>query len=233
MKEENEKIVIVKTNAINPKTKSKDSTNQKGNNINGNYGRIYVQDGGKKNLIYSEFDVPESSDKAKLRGEENNTKTYNKINPNSRYIKNSDKTVINKNKGRTEGKNKTPQLRRKSIDRGGDYKNIKVTHIINTSKNIDFHIIEPLEKITEEKKKKFKTIINKSNLNGKNGKVIVICSCSCDNIKIKPKEKKEKVVKTQIISKRENPHLKRKDVNKTNNKGKNSMVFQKQRYNKI
>ncbi len=218
MKKENESVVIVKAKSFHPKNKIKDSDNQdskiveiKGNNENGNYGRIYVKEGGKKNLVYSEFDVPESLDKNKLRGEENN----NKIHSSARNINKNDKTSLNKNKGRIEDKKIAMKLKTKSIERGGDYNNIQVTHIINTTMDIDFHIIDPLEKVTEEITRKYRKIINKSNRNGKNGKVKVTCSCSCDNIKIEPKVKKEKIVKTQIVSHRENPHLKKIIVKNT------------------
>ena len=229
MKKENEPIVIVKAKGINPKEKTRDNKNQnskmteiQGKNINGNYGRIYVQEGGKKNLVYSEFDAPKTSNKIKLRGEENNSKTYTKINSNT----------MKKNKERQEGKNRSSQLRRKSIDRGGDYKNIQVTHIINSAMDIDFHIIDPLEVVTDEKKKAYRKFLNKSNRNGKNGKVKVTCSCSCDNIKIIPKEKKKDIVKTEVLSHRENPHLKRVNKEKIDNKVNKTMVGTSQRYNR-
>ena len=230
-----EKVVIVKAKAINPRDKKnkdqdktlenqresfnmKDSTRPNSKitklqdkNVNGNYGRIYIQEGQKKNLVYSEFDVPASSNKNRLRGEENNTKKYNKIN--------AQKTKLNKRSSNSVDKN---GLRRKSIERGDNYKNIQVTHIIDSSQDIDFHITYPLIVVTEENKKKYRGNLTKNNRNGKNGKVKVICTCSCDNIKIKPKEKKKNEGKTQVVTHRENPHLKRVNVNVNSNKNKNN-----------
>lgn len=232
-----EKVVIVKAKAINPRDKKnkdqdktgetqkesfnmKDSTNQNSKitkiqdkNVNGNYGRIYIQEGQKKNLVYSEFDVPESSNKSKLRGDENNTKKYNKVNP--------PKTKSNKRAASSVDKN---SLRRKSIERGDNYKNIQITHIIDSTQDIDFHITDPLVAVTEENKKKYRGNLTKNNRNGKDGKVKVVYTCSCDNVKIKPKEKKKNEGKIQVVTHRENPHLKRVNPNVNVNKNKNNSI---------
>ena len=244
-------IIIVKAKAINPKDKNnrsssnkskdniresfnmKDSTNQnpkitkiQENNINGNYGRIYIQEGQNKNLVYSEFSVPDSSNTDILRGDHNkNTKVNNKMNnqyqnnANKRYPNSLDKNNVNRNRGRDYKKNSS-NLRRKSIDRGGNYKNIQVTHIIDSAQEIDFHITDPLVDVTEENKKKYRVKLNNYNRNGKNGKVKVVYTCSCDNVKIAPKKKKKNIGKTEVISHRENPQLKLINNYKINNTGK-------------
>ena len=229
-----EKVVIVKAKAINPRDKRnkdqdktpenqresfnmKDSTNPNSKitkiqdkNVNGNYGRIYIQEGQKKNLVYSEFDVPESSNKNRLRGEENNTKKYNKVNaPTTKSNKRASNSVDKKN------------IRRKSIERGDKIKNILITHIIDSTQDIDFNITDPLVAITEENKKKYRGNLTKTNRNGKNGKVKVVCTSSCDNVKIRPKEKKKNEGKIQVLTHRENPHLKRVNVNGNVNANKN------------
>lgn len=231
-----EKVVIVKAKAINPRDKKnkdqdktrenqresfnmKDSTSPNSKitkiqdkNVNGNYGRIYIQEGQKKNLVYSEFDVPESSNRNKLRGDENNTKKYNKVN--------APKTNPNKRAPNSVDKK---SLRRKSIERGDKIKNIQITHIIDSAQDIDFNITDPLVVVTEENKKKYRGHLTKNNRNGKNGKVKVVCTCSCDNVKIRPKEKKKMEGKTQVVTHRENPHLKRVNVNSNNNNNKNKI----------
>ena len=250
---ENEPITIIKKE---PKTiKSKNNKNKKGeeqkeffdlkgenskvtklqeNNNNGNYSRIYIQEGQKKTLIYKEKeDVPHKTDLTTLR--DDNTKKYNKVNANknnnSRYSNSLDRNAINKNAKRKENTNKETHLKRKSVDRGGNYKNIKVTHIINSTLDIDFHIIDPLDVSTDESRKKLKVNINKNNRNGKNGKVKVAYMSSCDDIKIPPKEKKKNMGKIQVISHRENPNLKKTNKNKNNNASTSSMTS-KQRYSK-
>ena len=254
MKEE--KISIVKAKAINPKNKKneekKESFNMRDNteknsrirklqenNINGNYGRIYIQEGQKKNLVYQEYDVPRSSNTNILRDKDKPATKYNKLIPpktasNSRYSNTLDKNSINKNKaGRNEDK-KASHIKRKSIDRGGNYKNIQVTHIIDSTLDIDFHITDPLAVITEDNKNQYRMNLNKNNRNGKNGKVKVTYTCSCDNVKIKPKEKKKNVGKVEIVTHRENPQLKRVNVNKVNTKatpGNSYSIKSKRKYN--
>ena len=197
-------------------------------NINGNYGRIYIQENQKNDPIYSRKYERPSIDNNKLRGNQNNTKVYNKINdynPNDknrkRYANSVDKNIINKNRGQE----KSSHLRRKSFDRGGDYNNIQITHIIYSSRDIDFHIIDPLVIITEENKKKYRRSIDKTNKNGKDGKVKVTYSSSCDNIKINPKEKKNNIKSEVVYHRRENPHLQNINNNniKINNKVNNKI----------
>ena len=240
--EEEERIHIIKNEATKPKiNKAKKQTesfsmknntsqnskinNIQDNNINGNYGRIFIQEGQKKNLVYSEYDVPITSNtnqSNQLRDNKNAIK-YNKyvkvgtnINTSNKiYSKKIDRNTENKIKGGRKGERKSSNLKRKSIERGGDYNNIQITHIIDSANNIDFHIIDPLVVVTEENKKKYRNTLNSSNRNGKNGKIKVVCSCSCEKIKIIPKKKKENIGVTQAITHRENPHLKRINANKT------------------
>ena len=191
----------MKDNSVNKKV-----TKIQEKNINGNYGRIYVQEKEKNKPNYSPYN-----------NNQNNIKPYNKVKnsqkENKRYANSVDKNAIKNNKKKEEEKNN--RLRRKSIDRGGDYNNIQVTHIIYSSRDIDFHITDPLVISNEETRKKYRGSVDKNNRNGKNGSVKVTCTSSCDNIKIIPKEKKKNAPKIEILSHRENPHLK-----KNNNQGK-------------
>ena len=74
--------------------------------------------------------------------------------------------------------------KRKTINRGKPIENVQITHIIYSSRPLDFHITEDLNtdnlnsqpiNISEEKRKNLQ----------KGGKIEV--TCSCDNIDIKPK----------------------------------------------
>ena len=61
-------------------------------------------------------------------------------------------------------------LRQKCIHRGGDYKNMQVTHILySIDDNFKFHVIDPLMTFTEEGCKKYMKKIDKNNRNGRNG----------------------------------------------------------------
>jgi hypothetical protein len=230
---ENDQITITKTKVktIHPKNNPNKKEEEKTESVS----KIYIQEGQKKVLVYKEKEeIPHGGgDSTVLR--DDNTKKYNKVNANknnnSRYSNSLDRNAINKNAKRKENTNKETHLKRKSVDRGGNYKNIKVTHIINSTLDIDFHIIDPLDVSTDESRKKLKVNINKNNRNGKNGKVKVAYMSSCDDIKIPPKEKKKNIGKIQVISHRENPNLKKTNKNKNNNAGTSS-VMSKQRYSK-
>ena len=229
---ENDQITITKTKVktIQPKNNPKTGEEQ-----TESVSKIYIQEGQKKVLVYKEKEeIPHrGGDSTVLR--DDNTKKYNKVNANknnnSRYSNSLDRNATNKNAKRKENTNKETHLKRKSVDRGGNYKNIKVTHIINSTLDIDFHIIDPLDVSTDESRKKLKVNINKNNRNGKNGKVKVAYMSSCDDIKIPLKEKKKNMGKIQVISHRENPNLKKTNKNKNNNAGTSS-VTSKQRYSK-
>ena len=242
-------VVKIKAKLINPKTNpEKESTNKneennresfnikrpsnantkltkiQEKNINGNYGRIYIQEDQKNKPIYTKKYEKRPVDENKLRGNQNNPKIYQKVNndnlksyKNKRYANSVDKNSINKKK---EEEEKASHLRRKSIDRGGDYNNIQVTHVIYSTRDIDFHIIDPLVVLTEENKKKYRGSVDKYNKNGKNRNVIVTTRCSCDNIKIVPKEKKKNIGKTEVVTHRENKHLEKINNNNNNNNNK-------------
>ena len=247
---EDEPIIIAKTKVklINPKKQKKEEeqkesfnmnnqnskiTKLQEDNINGNYSRIYIQEGPKKKLIYEvKEELP--PDKNDTRLKDYNIKNYSKENENNRrgrYTNGLQNNEIKKNTKRKEDKNKNNHLRRKSIDRGGNYKNVQVTHIIDSALDIDFHIIDPLDISTDESRNKFKVKINKSNRNGKNGNVRVKKMSSCDNIKIRPKEKKKNIGKIEHVVHRENPHLKKINIKNVNNMKSSSMISN-QRYNK-
>ena len=113
---------------------------------------------------------------------------------------------MNKYRDQRGNDNKSSHLRRKSFDRGGDYNNIMITHIIYSSReDIDFHIIDPLMITTEESRRKYKGSLDKNNRNGKNGNVKVDFRSSCDNIKIIPKTKKRNIGKTEVVPHRIQP----------------------------
>ena len=265
---------IVKAKSINPKVNSSQNNVNRNNreqresfkmgnmsnnskvtkiqdkNINGNYGRIYIQDsqnnrGGyipndsRTNNIYSKKYTQDNSNNSGLRSNRNqsqqnynynnnNKNTYaysrtnnynynynqnqnnnrynNNNNNNNRYANSVDRNNMNKYRDQRGNDNKSSHLRRKSFDRGGDYNNIMITHIIYSSReDIDFHIIDPLMITTEESRRKYKGSLDKNNRNGKNGNVKVDFRSSCDNIKIIPKTKKRNIGKTEVVPHRIQP----------------------------
>ena len=180
-------------------------------NINGNYGRISIQesssnrDGFIPNLNLNSENNKISPVKQKETKKTIITKNNSQINDNKR--KNYSISVDNKY---TKEKNKNPKnknLRSKSIVRGGNYKNILVTHTIYTSSDIGFHIIDPLIVTTNETRKKFMIKIDEKNRNGRNGKVRVTTTCSCDKIKLKPKDKLKLIGETKVVAHRKNGSL--------------------------
>ena len=182
-------------------------------NINGNYGRIYIKES-SSNREGDRFDSNTDKPNDKPKQERGNKKIIvlqNNIKSNNNNTSNNNRkrviSVDNKYERKNEEerkKQKKYNLRRKSIDRGGDYKNIQVTHIIYSTKDINFHIIDPLMTYTEEMRKKQMNKIDAKYRNGINGKVKVTYNSSCDKIKIKPKEKENLKGKTMIISHRQN-----------------------------
>ena len=249
---EDEQIIISKTKVklTNPKNpqnikdeEQKESSNMNDpnskttklqeDNINGNYSRIYIQEGQKKSLVYEEKEeVPPEKKETILK--DASSKEYNKVNEkthNTRYSTGLYKNKNNKNTKLKDGKNNEYRLKRQSLDRGGDYKNVRVTHIIDSTRDIDFHIIEPLDVSTEESRNRFKIKLNKKNRNGKNGNVKVNFKSSCDNIKITSKEKKKIIGKIEHVPHRENPQLKKINAKKVNKTGSSSMTSNK-RYSK-
>ena len=216
--EENRESFKIKS-PPNPKV-----TNQE-KNINDNYRGIYNQKGQRKNPNY----VKDQETELKYQGFQNNnsskTNIYNnKLNNDYDNNKYSDHIDINElifGKDQEYGKSKNNNLIRKSIDRG-ENKNIKITHIIYTSMETDFNIIEPLEVTTEESRRKYKGSIDKKNRNGKNGSVRVTYSCSCKNVKILPKNKNKNPGTSEVVAHRDNPHLKGYDNNINNIKTSNN-----------
>ena len=163
-------------------------------NINGNYGRIIIQENNKESSP--------SQREEKIITIDDNNKT--KIN-NRRYKNNSIDNKYTIKKDDNNKNNKKSNLRRKSIDRGGDYKNVQVTHIIySINDELNFHIIDPLMISTDEGRQKLKKKIDKNNRNGRNGGVKVSYNSSCDKVKIAPSNKKNLIGKTQVVTHRQN-----------------------------
>jgi hypothetical protein len=180
-------------------------------NINGNYGRIYIKES-SSNREGDRFDSNtdklndkpiQERGKKKIIVLQNNNNKNNNTNNNRKRVISVDNKYEKKNEEERK-KQKKHNLRRKSIDRGGDYKNIQVTHIIYSTKDINFHIIDPLMAYTEEMRKKQMNKIDEKYRNGRNGKVKVTYNSSCDKIRVKPKEKENLKGKTMIISHRQN-----------------------------
>ena len=168
-------------------------------NINGNYGRIIIQENNKES---SPSQREEKIIIKKIITIDDNNKT--KIN-NRRYKNNSIDNKYTIKKDDNNKKNKKSNLRRKSIDRGGDYKNVQVTHIIySINDELNFHIIDPLMISTDEGRQKLKKKIDKNNRNGRNDGVKVSYNCSCDKVKIAPSNKKNLIGKTQVVTHRQN-----------------------------
>lgn len=212
-------------------------------NINGNYGKIYIQESSSNrnrdnfnsnNDKPTDKKVPEREIKkivitsSSTNKNENKNKGKRVISVDNRYTRKNDDE---KNIG------KKYNLRRKSIDRGGDYKNIQVTHIIYSNKALDFHIIDPLMIYTEEMRKKYMNKIDNKNRNGRNGKVKVTYNSSCENIRRKPKEKLNLNGSTIVVSHRPNKKTEniKIDIRKTNKErkegkeGKDSIITMKVR----
>ena len=211
-------------------TKNKKILKVQKENINGNYGRIIIQES-SSNREVDKFDSNNDKSKAKPAQGKENKKIIVEEKNNNKTDNNKRKRVISvdnkyERKNEEDRKNtKKYNLRRKSIDRGGDFKNIQVTHIIYSTKDINFHIIDPLMSYTEEMRKKYMNKVDAKYRNGRNGKVKVSYNSSCDNIRIKPKDKAKLNGKTIIVSHRQNikneNNLKdSKNINKERKEGK-------------
>ena len=94
------------------------------------------------------------------------------------------------NKDNTEKK-----LRRKTIDRGGKYKNIQSRYIIYSKKDIEFHIIEPMN-VSVDKPLIYNK--NRTKIKEPKGKVKVTYKSSCDKVKIRNKNNNLNKGKTVI-----------------------------------
>ena len=177
-------------------------------NINGNYGRIYIKES-SSNREGDKFDSNTDKTKDKPKQERETKKIIisqnnnNKSNNNRKRVISVDNKYERKNEEERKNQKKY-NLRRKSIDRGGDYKNIQVTHIIYSTKDINFHIIDPLMAYTEEMRKKYMNKVDAKYKDGRNGKVKVTYNSSCENIRVRPKEKENLKGKTIIVSHRQN-----------------------------
>ena len=193
-------------------------------NINGNYGRIYIQES-SSNRDGNKFNTNSDKTKEKPVQQREVKKTIITINSNKKTDNNKRPKPISIDnkyvKKKVEEKNnnipKKYNLRRKSVGRGGDYKNILITHIIYSPEDLDFHIIDPLMIPTEQENKKYKTSIDDKNRNGKNGEVKVSYHYSCG--KIKPKEKSKLNGKTIVAKRRYNAStVKVNNISKKENK---------------
>ena len=190
--------------------------------INGNYGRIFVQESSSNRDGFKSNSNLNSENNKNRPVQQKETKkiiiTQNNSQINNNKRKNYSISVDNKY---TKEKNKNPKnknLRSKSIVRGGDYKNILVTHTIYASTDIDFHIIDPLMVTTNETRKKYMSKIDEKNRNGRNGKVRVTTTCSCDKIKLKPKDKLKLNGETKVIEHRKNGSVVKISVKNNDNK---------------
>jgi len=125
-------------------------------------------------------------------GTQNNTKNHNQKNQPSR-IQGSQSYSGNRNIPRRpevssshyQARAKSPApgtIKRKTIVRGSPIENIQITHIIYSSRPLEFHIIEDLNTENLNKDPIQITENDRNNLQ-KSGKVEV--TCSCDNIEIK------------------------------------------------
>ena len=191
-------------------------------NINENYGRIFVQESSSNRDGFKSNSNLNSENNKNRPVQQRETKkiiiTQNNSQINNNKRKNYSISVDNKY---TKEKNKNPKnknLRSKSIVRGGDYKNILVTHTIYASTDIDFHIIDPLMVTTNETRKKYMSKIDEKNRNGRNGKVRVTTTCSCDKIKLKPKDKLKLNGETKVIEHRKNGSVVKISVKNNDNK---------------
>ena len=113
----------------------------------------------------------------------------------SRTIVITQRNNIHKERRREDNKGEI-RLRRQTVDRGGKYNNIQVTHIIYSKKNIDFHIVEPTQ-ITDFKPKYSSnigtTFFSRQNSTGK-----ITHKSSVDGMQLTPKVKKPNVGKTTV-----------------------------------
>ena len=114
------------------------------------------------------------------------------------------------NKDNTEKK-----LRRKTIDRGGKYKNIQSRYIIYSKKDIEFHIIEPMN-VSVDKPLIYNK--NRTKIKEPKGKVKVTYKSSCDKVKIRNKNNNLNKGKTVIYY--HCAEINQKDMEKNKNKFK-------------
>ena len=113
------------------------------------------------------------------------------------------------------------KLRTRSVDRGGKYNNIQVTHIIYSKKNIDFHILEPTE-ITNLKPK-YISNLGSTYLSQQDstGKIKVSWKSSVDGKKFPTNIKKPNIGKTTIYY-----HCLELEQKKDSKKGNKKGIYQ-------
>ena len=220
-------------------------------NINGNYGRIYIQESSSnRDGFKSNSNLNSDNNKSRPVQQKETKKTIITLNTNKNQTTNNKKknysiSVDNKYEKKANEKPKNKNLRSKSIVRGGDYKNILITHYIYSSSDIPFHIIDPLKETTDEIRRKYMIKINDKNRNGRNGKVRVTYNCSCDKIKARPKGNlnlKGVITNITVPSRRKNNSIvkinevnneyKRNKERKEGKEGKDSIMKMKMRNNK-
>ena len=179
-------------------------------NLNGNYGKVYVKEspnryGERYNLSDKKSGAKPVQPKEikKIYSNTNNNNYNNNINTKKRRIISVDNRYERKIKEDND-KMKKYDLRKTSIERGGDYKNIRTTHIIYSTKKINFHIINPLMSCSDEMRKKYMHKVDARYKNGKNGKVKVSYNSSCDNIFLKTNKKVDLNGKVTVVSHRQN-----------------------------
>ena len=179
-------------------------------NLNGNYGKVYVKEspnryGERYNLSDKKSGAKPVQPKEikKIYSNTNNNNYNNNINTKKRRIISVDNRYERKIKEDND-KMKKYDLRKTSIERGGDYKNIRTTHIIYSTKKINFHIINPLISCSDEMRKKYMHKVDARYKNGKNGKVKVSYNSSCDNIFLKTNKKVDLNGKVTVVSHRQN-----------------------------
>ena len=180
-------------------------------NLNGNYGKVYVKEspnryGERYNLSDKKSGAKPVQPKEikKICSNTNNNNNYNNnINTKKRRIISVDNRYERKIKEDND-KMKKSDIRKTSIERGGDYKNIRTTHIIYSTKKINFHIINPLMSCSDEMRKKYMHKVDARYKNGKNGKVKVSYNSSCDNIFLKTNKNVNLNGKVTVVSHRQN-----------------------------
>ena len=195
-------------------------------NLNGNYGKVYVKEspnryGERYNLSDKKSGAKPVQPKEikKIYSNTNNNNYNNNINTKKRRIISVDNRYERKIKEDND-KMKKYDLRKTSIERGGDYKNIRTTHIIYSTKKINFHIINPLMSCSDEMRKKYMHKVDARYKNGKNGKVKVSYNSSCDNIFLKTNKKVDLNGKVTVVSHRQNVRNKT-NINNNNNYNNN------------
>ena len=205
-----------------PENKTKKKITVQEENINGNYGRILIQESNKDSSSSHRDDKKDKKIQKKIITNITTT-TNNRRNPARSIDKKSIENNNNINNNNIQ-KNKKYNLRRKSIDRGGDYKNVQITHIIySIDDSLNFHIIDPLMTSTDEGRKKYMKKIDKNNRNGRNGGVKVSYNSSCDKVKITPFDKKKLIGKTSVVTHRQN------NLKVINNKDKKNVKGNKEK----